>query len=67
MKVDKVTQHTKVLIVFNRNSRSGRHWRKEEALTRGDLSFHELKQEKSADAVLVKETSHHEKMEDSQK
>lgn len=55
--MDKVTQHTNVLISFNRNSRSGRHWKKEEALTRGGLRIHEMKQEKSAEAIVIAETS----------
>jgi hypothetical protein len=33
-------------------SRCRRHWRKEKALTRGDLHNHELVKEKSAEAIL---------------
>lgn len=57
MRLDKVTQHTDVLSIYNQNSRSGRDRRKEKALTRGGLQFHELKQEKSADSIVVVDTS----------
>jgi len=51
--VDKVTQHTEVPSFINRNSRSGRNRRKEEALTRGGLLFHGMEWEKSAEAIVV--------------
>jgi hypothetical protein len=40
---------------------------KEIALTWGGLSFHGMGREKSAEVVVVKETSHHGEMEVSQK
>ena len=52
MRLDKAAQHAKVLSSINRNSRSGRHRRKEKALTRGDLPTHALSQEKSAEAIV---------------
>ena len=57
MRLDKVTQHTDVLSFFNQNSRSGRDRRKEEALTRGGLCFHGMGTEKSADSIVVVDTS----------
>lgn len=57
MRLDKVTQHTDVLNTFNQNSRSGRDWRKGKALTGGDLLIHEMERERSAEAIVIVETS----------
>ena len=57
MRLDKVAQHTEVLRNVNRNSRSGRHRRKEYTLTGGGLQFHGVGQEKSADSIVVVDTS----------
>ncbi len=56
--MDKATQHAEVQNFINRNSRSGRNWRKENALTGGGLPNHVLDWEKSADSIVVVDTSH---------
>ena len=45
---------SKTLKEIDRNSRSGSYWRKENALTRGDLAIYELIGEKSAEVIVPK-------------
>jgi hypothetical protein len=62
---DKQTHHCNVRNIKSSCSRYRRHWRKGKALTRGGLdSFLEVI-EKSAEAIVAVETSHHKEMEGS--